>query len=329
MSGSRRRNREELGEDSEDEDEIQYGVRRSRRATSFQHRDSSSLSPAQIMEQEVYYESAEEAFLKSLHVAQLLCLLLTIYKRFSTLIDNWQRLSSIMVDAIAGVRDKMRQIKIGIDRLIFLMTWIRAHGEVALLYAEDLSIYIRRRNRFQPKQFRRISDIDRQDCYSWFGLNPFDLRRLFLSWRIPETFTTSSRHVYSGEECFLIFLFHIIKGTPFTEMARHTFGGDPRCLSKMNDQMIDHLYITFYNKISGTSLGQWIPEHLDRCREIVYDALCDGAIGETEYVDGNVVNRTWILHHFDFLTFRIFGFLDDVAMPSARPGIVLQTDWEG
>ena len=140
-----------------------------------------------------------------------------------------------------------------------------------------------------------------------------------MAWRVPDLFRTPSRHVFRGEECFIIFLYHIVKGVPFTEMARHTFGGDPRYFSQMFDEMVNHLYFTFYNKISGTSLEQWIPSCLDRCRRLIYDALSDGAIWEREYIDGEMVNQTWILHHFDFDTFRIFGFLDDMALPSARP----------
>ncbi len=42
-----------------DDDEVQYGYRRSRRRTSYEYRGSSSLTPAQIMEQETYYRYAE------------------------------------------------------------------------------------------------------------------------------------------------------------------------------------------------------------------------------------------------------------------------------
>lgn len=116
-------------------------------------------------------------------------------------------------------------------------------------------------------------------------------------------------------------LYHMIKGTPFTEMARHTCGGDPREFSKMYCLMIDHLYLTFYNKISGTSMEQWIPIHLNRCRSLIYNALSDGALEETDYWNGEVVDRRWILHHFHFDSFRPFGFLDDFAIPTAAPGI--------
>ena len=116
-----------------------------------------------------------------------------------------------------------------------------------------------------------------------------------------------------------------MKGVPFTEMARHTFGGDPRYYSWMFEFMTDHLYFLFYNKITGTSLSQWIPGHLDTCRRLIHDALSDSAIFETEYVDGEVVDRRWILHHFDFETFRPFGFVDDYKLATARPQNILRT----
>ena len=103
-------------------------------------------------------------------------------------------------------------------------------------------------------------------------------------------------------------------------MTRHSFSGDPHDMSNFFDTMVDHLYGTFYNKISGTSLGQWIPEHLHRRRQIIYAALSFSAIGETQYVNGKVTNETWILRDFYFDTFRIFTILDDFAVPTARTG---------
>ena len=68
---------------------------------------------------------------------------------------------------------------------------------------------------------------------------------------------------------FLIYLYHAIKGSPFTEMARFVFGGDPHRLSEANTLFINHGYNTFFNKISGTSLEQWMPRDLDLCRELI------------------------------------------------------------
>ena len=198
------------------------------------------------MEQEVYYQCAEDALKRGIYIAHLIVLLLGTYNQLRTTIGQWIGINDSVT---AALHAQITWIKSMIQRLILFMTWTKAYGELALLYAEDLSIFIRWRHRF-------------------------DMHR----WRIPSILTTSDRHSYGGEECFIITLFHMIKGTPFTEMARHTFGGDPRCLSRMYQVMIDHLYLTFYNKISGTSMDQWIPLHLNSCRRLIYDALADGAI---------------------------------------------------
>ncbi len=67
-------------------------------------------------------------------------------------------------------------------------------------------------------------------------------------------------------------------------------------------------------------MNQWLPHSLQTCRRLIYDALLSDAIKEVEFLEGQVIDRRWIVHHFDLDNFRIFGFLDDFAMPTARPG---------
>ncbi len=67
-------------------------------------------------------------------------------------------------------------------------------------------------------------------------------------------------------------------------------------------------------------MNQWIPHSLHTCQRLIYDALSSDAIEEVEFMDGQIVDKWWILHHFNVDCFRIFGFLDDFAMPTARPG---------
>jgi hypothetical protein len=109
------------------------------------------------------------------------------------------------------------------------------------------------------------------------------------------------------------------KGTPLIDMALFIFGGDPHRLSEMNNLFISYGYYAFYNKIFGSSTDQWIPRSLHTCCRLIYDALSSDAIEEVEFDDGQVANRRWILHHFDFTLFRILGFLDDLGMPTACP----------
>jgi hypothetical protein len=67
-------------------------------------------------------------------------------------------------------------------------------------------------------------------------------------------------------------------------------------------------------------MNQWTPHSLHTCQRLIYHALSSDAIEEVEFMDGQVVDRWWILHHFNFDCFCIFGFLDDSAMPTACPG---------
>ncbi len=142
---------------------------------------------------------------------------------------------------------------------------VRSYGEIDILYAKDLTVFIHCHNRFSRHQYCHIDEIDCRLCYKWFGLSPYDMHHLYAHWHVPIIFQTSSRQIFQGEETFIVFLYHLMKGNPFTEMARQTFGGDPRHLSKMFDSMNDHLYNLLYNKIYDTSLCQWIPSQIHLC----------------------------------------------------------------
>ena len=181
------------------------------------------------MDQKVYYVSAEDAIEKCIHIALVIFHLFIMYNHLEKIFHHWLRLGNeIIADAVASVQSKMKRIKDIIGALLLLMRWTSALGEISLLYAKDLSIFISQRNRFKPKHYRRIDEINRGDCFAWFALTPNQLRRLFVCLRIPDVLKTSSRHVYHGEECLIIMLFHMIKGYPFTEMARYIFSVDAR-----------------------------------------------------------------------------------------------------
>ena len=245
-------------DDISNDNDIEYGIRGSRSSTTYHHRNSSSLHPSQRMEQEVYYQSAEIFSEAALFYGHIIRLLLTIYQRYMSV-------THLPANIITVLRNKANKIKQKIQQLRFALSWVRCYSELALLYAEDLTVFIRRRNRFRPPKYRSMNDISQQDCDQWFGLSPHQLRLLFRHWRFPHTFIAASGHRFTGEECLHIFLYHLTKGSPYTDMARNVFGGDPRYFSVMFELAVDHLYYNFYNKISGNSLDQWLPTHLDLC----------------------------------------------------------------
>jgi hypothetical protein len=185
------------------------------------------------MEQETYYRYAEVAVQCVSYILQLILLHQASYVTIRSTIGRWSGIAG-MAGAIESAWEKMQKIMNAMNRMFSIARWIRAHGEIALLYAEDLTVFIRRRHRFVPHCFRRVDDVPYQDCYTWFGQYPYNLRHLYEHLRVPESFTSPTGQIYGGEECFLIYLYHIMKGTPFTEMARFVFGGDPCRLSEMN-----------------------------------------------------------------------------------------------
>ncbi len=117
-----------------------------------------------------------------------------------------------------------------------------------------------------------------------------------------------------------MWLYHMTKCAPFAKMAHFVFGGDPCLLSEMNNEFISYTYNKFYNKISSTSLNQWLPDKLDLCLELIIHSVSSGAIKEVELEGGNVIDRQLIWHHFKFESFCVFGFLDNFAFPTAGPG---------
>ena len=316
-------------DDSTDSDAIpvEYGVRRSRGATTLERRHTSALYPGQFMTMELLLSIAEDALIQCSVLAFMAVLLATHHHRLQSTALQWDRVRSISAQIRESTLRMISDIKHAFEYIMLLLSWVQCHGELALLHAEDLRYFIRiRRHRFHPKKHRTVDELTPSDADMWYRATPRQLRLLLLHWRLPSMFRhPDNGQVFTGEECFLIFLFHLIQGTPYTKMARHTFGGDPRSFSLMFDMVANHLYFTFYNKITGTSLSQWLPRQLDTCRRLVHNALCDTAILETEYVNGEEVDHRWIRHHFDFESFRIFGFMDDYKISSARPQNVWRT----
>uniref|UniRef100_A0A7S2PXA2 DDE Tnp4 domain-containing protein n=1 Tax=Skeletonema marinoi TaxID=267567 RepID=A0A7S2PXA2_9STRA len=304
------------------EDEETAGERQSRRRTSWQHRDTSSLSPAQMDERDTYFRFAEDMIQKSVELLPIISSLLMNLTSYYAIIQQWSSTgSTVSANVVSRAREKMIQCKAAFDNMTLLLVWIKSYAQIALLHVEDLTFFSRRPHRFPDECYRTIESISSHQCYSWFGVDQHQLQALYRHWRIPQHFRArSSRHRFEGEACFIIFMYHMIKGSPFTEMSL-IFGGDPRKMSPMFEAMVNHMYETFYHKISGTSMNQWIPQHLDLCRELMYNALSRGAIEETVYDnDGNPVDVDLLLHHFDFDSFRPFGVMDDFAIRTARPG---------
>ena len=133
------------------DDEVQYGYRLSRRQASYEYWGSSSLTPAQIMEQETYYRYAEVAVQRVSYILQPILLHQASYVTIRATIERWSGIAG-MAGAIESAWEKMQKIMNAVTRLFFIARWICAHGEIDLLYAEDLTVYE------QPKEWELIPE---------------------------------------------------------------------------------------------------------------------------------------------------------------------------
>ncbi len=115
-----RRNLDEMrgGADADDDSkELQYGWRSTRRRTSYEHRGTSSLAPAQVMDQQTHYGYAWVSLMQALHVLQLVLLLLANFIRLRWYVDGVG--NSIANFTSCLIRSKMQSIKDYVERLIF------------------------------------------------------------------------------------------------------------------------------------------------------------------------------------------------------------------
>ena len=205
-------------------------------------------------------------------------------------------------------------IKKVIQLLSISIAWIACYIELLYLDIEDRLYFVHRIRRFTTHQNRTIDDItDDNVSFDLFGFRIQELRDLLVHWRIPIVMRMGERH-FTGEESMLIFLHYIRTGTPFTRMASHTFGGDPRRFSYYVRAMADHLYNTFYHKISGDSMRQWLP-FISDFRTAIWDELQAGIVEETR-ADGTQIDYEVNL---PLATFRIFGWIDDTDLQTDRP----------
>ena len=148
------------------------------------------------------------------------------------------------------------------------------------------------------------------------GFTVAQLHALFLHLRIPNSFVVRRRHTFNGEESLLHYLYWNRKGGTKLEMSRNMFGGDSRRFTYSIRYISDHLYKTFYHKVSGDSMRMWVP-HIESFRRAIWHKLVTGATIEE---DGRSGDRRQITLDIPFETFRIFGFIDDTGFRTTAPG---------
>ena len=115
-----RRNLDDMrgGADADDSgEELQYGLWNTQQRMAYKHRGTSSLTPAQVMDQQTHYGYAWMSLFQALQVFQLVLLLLASFSCLRWYVDGAGNSISILTTNM--IRSKMQSIKEYAEKLLF------------------------------------------------------------------------------------------------------------------------------------------------------------------------------------------------------------------
>lgn len=176
--------------------------------------------------------------------------------------------------------------------------------------------------RFPEESRQTIDTLGNSEAKSLTGLSVNQLKRMFRQFRIPQYVRYRERYRFLGEEAFLHYMVFNRLGDNKLNMSLNYFGGDPRRFTYSIRIIADHLYNTFYHKISGDSMRMWL-DSIEDFRYAIWSRVMNGVVvNEYPNNDTGVGNTDTYVHvGIPFESFRIFGFLDDTGFRTTAPGI--------
>jgi hypothetical protein len=144
---------------------------------------------------------------------------------------------------------------------------------------------------------------------------------LLLHWRIPNDIVTEQRYRFSGEEILIVCLAKVATGDTWTRLIPGYFGGDVRRWSKGFRWFVDHLFTTFYHKISGESIELWLGQ-IEVFKQAILNHLTQPAhpIERDLFVEEGHPERAQYIIQCPIESWRVYGFIDDTAVRTCRPG---------
>jgi len=159
-----------------------------------------------------------------------------------------------------------------------------------------------------PPRNQSLDEISDGDAFRLTRFRKPQLQLLFHHWRIPDKIVTEHRYCFTGEEMLVVCLSKIATGLSWTQS--HGF-----------KWFINHLFVTFYHKISGRSIELWLGD-MENFKQAILDRLAEPAHPiEADYFDDiGHPERAEYLVQCDPEHWRVFGFLDDTNVRSSRPG---------
>lgn len=131
-------------------------------------------------------------------------------------------------------------------------------------------------NWFDPVRNVSIDELSESDAKTITGHSRANLRKLYIHWRVPQSFVLKYR--FSGEQAMLYYLYYTATGFTKLEMTR-TFGGDPQKFTYAIRAFSNHLFNTFYHKVSDDSMRAWLP-YINGMRFSLWNKIINDATAE-------------------------------------------------
>jgi hypothetical protein len=143
------------------------------------------------------------------------------------------------------------------------------------------------------KTHRSLNTMDDRWAYANLRFSVPELRQIFLALQLDDTIRPGNRYVFNAEEAFIITLFRMTTGMPFTKMAEDIFGQDARRLSFIYNYMIRKYDDMCDGVLHGDSVTRWVPHFeswaalFQRVCEEKYKVQLNGAIRIAMLMDCN------------------------------------------
>jgi hypothetical protein len=178
---------------------------------------------------------------------------------------------------------------------------------------------------FTQRKNRSINEVSVSNCYLWTCFTRQQLYILLLHLRIPAVVrppVSGGRRSFSGEEVLIISMTKISLGLSFITMESF-FGGNPREYSSVFHWFVNHIFCSFYNKISGSSLELWV-DQFDEFRHIICDRISHPPTQIELEIDPTLAEDEPLGIEYD--NFHCFGSIDATDFRTTRTGSTLQPD---
>ena len=299
---SRRRTREEIEEEEED---LPIGRRKTRRQTwlSARHLALNADEQLQLRQLNGQYDSivvSKTNLSLQMSISIIAPILLAKIRgiSFGTLIRSNRMIAvvlSLFATALIDSRAKLCDTQMKID-------------DLTLLFQSDYVI-----RALSPKQRRSIDDLaDDTEAELFTRFRKDELHKLFDHLRFPPGNIRIAKHVFTSEEIFLFTLTWIARGETFVSM-RDDFGGDSNSYGYMVGFFIEHVFETFYHKISGDSMRMW-KDDIDEFRERIWEDCC------FDRDDNGMIDHSQMVLDIALDVWRVWSFIDCCCLKTCRPG---------